>query len=97
MVSGPIDFNWSETKNEWLIRERNISFDDVVFHIRRGDVLDIAPNPNYPGQGMYVLRIGNYAWIVPFVKEDSSVFLKTVYPSRKATRTYLAGELEEQP
>ncbi len=92
MNSEPIRFNWSYDKNEWLKRERSISFEEVVSHIEGGDVLDITPNPNYPNQNMYVIRMRNYVWIAPFIQEDSHIFLKTVYPSRKATRIYLTNE-----
>ncbi len=86
-MSEPINFNWSENKNEWLKQERDISFEEVIFHIERGDVLDIIDNPNYPGQNRYVIRIRKYVWIAPFIQEDSHIFLKTVYPNRKATST----------
>ena len=89
-MSEPIRFNWSDSKNERLKQERDISFEEVVLHIERGDVLDIIDNPSYPGQRKYVIRIGNYVWIAPFIQENSNVFLKTVYPDRKATRDYLA-------
>ena len=89
MVSEPIHFNWSENKNEWLKQERDISFEVVVFHIEGEDVLDIIDNPNYPSQRKYVICTGNYIWIAPFIQENSNVFLKTVYPDRKATRDYL--------
>ena len=92
MVSEPINFYWSDDKNEWLKQERDISFEEVVFHIERGDVLNIVPNPSYRNQNMYVIRMRNYIWIAPFIQETSHIFLKTVYPSRKATRIYLANE-----
>ena len=100
-MNEPRRFNWSERKNEWLKRERSISFEEVAFHINRGSVLDILPNPRYPDQYMYVVRIRDYVWIVPFIQDNSNVFLKTAYPSRKANRIYLTdgrrnGE-EQQP
>ena len=88
-MSEPRRFKWSERKNEWLKRERSISFEEVAFHINRGNVLDVLPIPRYPNQDMYVVRIRNYVWIAPFIQENSNVFLKTAYPSRKANRIYL--------
>ena len=88
-------FSWSPEKNEQLMRERGISFEEIVFHIERGDVLDILEHPNrqrYPGQRVFIVDVEGYAYLVPFVESDAEVFLKTIIPSRKATRDYLGGE-----
>jgi len=85
-------FSWSPEKNEQLIHERGISFEEIVFHIGRGDVLDLLEHPNpekYPGQRVFIVDVEGYAYIVPFVEDDTEVFLKTIIPSRKATRDYL--------
>jgi uncharacterized DUF497 family protein len=85
-------FSWSAEKNESLKRERGVSFEEVVFHIERGDLLDILEHPNqerYPGQRMFVVKVGEYAYLVPVVESENEVFLKTVIPSRRATGTYL--------
>ena len=74
-------FDWSNDKNEILQQQRGISFEDVIFHIERGDLLDIVDNPNYPNQNIYIVRIEDYAYEVPFVQTGCVVFLKTVYPS----------------
>jgi hypothetical protein len=89
---------WSEEKNEILRRERGISFDEILFHIRRGDVLDILEHPNpkkYPRQLVLVVNVDGYAYLVPFVEDVQGVFLKTIIPSRKATKRYLNGEVED--
>ena len=86
------DCSWNSQKNETLIAERGVSFEDVVFYIGNGDLLDILEHPNqkrYPGQRIFVVNIGDYAHLVPFVENDSEIFLKTIIPSRKATDTYL--------
>ena len=88
-------FSWSAEKNRLLIDERGISFEEIVFHIERGDVLDILEHPNpekYPTQRVFVVNVEGYAYIVPFVENEIEVFLKTVIPSRKATRDYLGGK-----
>ena len=88
-------FTWSAEKNERLRRERGISFEEVVFHIERGDVLDLLENPNqqrYPGQRIFVVAVEQYVYLVPFVESENDVFLKTIIPSRKATRQYLGEE-----
>lgn len=85
-------FAWSADKNESLKRERGISFEGVISHIERGNLIDILEHPNqqrYPGQRIFVVDIGGYAYLVPFVESETEVFLKTVIPSRKATNTYL--------
>ena len=88
-------FAWDETKNETLKTERGIGFEDVVFHIERGDLLDILEHPNprrYAGQRVFVVQRDDYVYLVPFVEDEKLVFLKTIIPSRKATRQYLGKE-----
>lgn len=85
-------FVWNSEKNAQLIRERHISFERVIYHIEREGVLDIIKHPNsskYPNQRMFIVNIDNYAYLVPFVENDSEVFLKTIIPGRKATQKYL--------
>lgn len=69
----------------------NVGFEECVVAIEEGRVLaDIAnPNPQYPRQRMLVLRINDYAYVVPYVETDEEIFLKTVFPSRKHTLLYL--------
>lgn len=88
-------FSWNEEKNEQLRRERNVSFEEVVFHIERGDLLDIVEHPNpgrYQGQRLFIVNIDNYCYLVPFIESEEEVFLKTIIPSRKATKKYLKGK-----
>jgi uncharacterized DUF497 family protein len=90
-------FSWDNEKNEWLIKERQISFEEVIFFIERGQLLDIVEHPNqekYAGQRVFVLEINDYAYLVPFVESENEVYLKTIIPSRKATRKYLRGKNE---
>ena len=87
-------FSWSEDKNELLKEERQVSFEDVVFYIEQGFLLDVLEHPNqkkYKGQKIFVIQIDDYAYLVPFVEDDDEVFLKTIIPSRKATKKYLKG------
>lgn len=87
-------FNWNAEKNQQLIRERGVSFEDVVFFILQGDILDNVKHPNsekYPGQRLFVISIDEYVHLVPYVESAEEIFLKTVIPSRKATREYLRG------
>ena len=85
-------FVWNSEKNAQLIRERGISFERVIYHIERNEILDVVKHPNpskYPDQHMFILDIGNYAYLVPFIETKTEIFLKTIIPSRKATRKYL--------
>jgi len=74
---------------------RGISFEAVVFRIERGDLLDVGEHPNqekYRGKRMFIIKIEDYAFLVPFVESEDEVFLKTIIPSRKAARKYLKGK-----
>lgn len=87
-------FTWDAEKNEKLKAERGISFEEILFHIERGDVLDILENPNqekYKGQRIFVVEVEGYVYLVPFDETEKEVALKTIIPSRKATRQYLQG------
>jgi uncharacterized DUF497 family protein len=87
-------FGWSNEKNEILKEERGVSFEEVVFYFERGHLLEIIEHPNqkkYPGQRIFIVNINNYAFLVPFIETEKEVFLKTIIPSRKATRQYLGG------
>lgn len=84
-------FDWSPLKNEQLIAERNVSFEEVVMAIHEGFLLDIIEHSNqdrYPGQKMFVVRLDDYAYLIPFVEDEEKIFLKTIIPSRKATKKY---------
>jgi uncharacterized DUF497 family protein len=90
-------FTWDEAKNDKLKAERGIGFEEIVFHIERGDLLDIIEHPNqerYRGQRIFVVQRNAYIYLVPFVEDDTSVFLKTIIPSRRATKQYLGEEAE---
>ena len=85
-------FRWSPEKNEQLQLDRGISFENIVVAIESGGLLDILAHPNlakYPNQKVLVVASDGYAYLVPFVEKDDHFFLKTVIPSRKATRDHL--------
>ncbi|RZB36081.1 MAG: hypothetical protein SRB2_02490 [Desulfobacteraceae bacterium Eth-SRB2] len=88
-------YRWNFEKNLKLKSECGISFEQIVMHIERGDILDVVRHPNqeeYPYQQIIVVEIDNYAYLVPFVEDENGKFLKTIIPSRKATRDYLGGK-----
>lgn len=85
-------FRWSPKKNAELTASRGISFESIVVAIGSGGLLDILTHPNparYPRQRVFVVTSDNYAYLVPFVEETDYFFLKTIIPSRKATKDYL--------
>lgn len=84
-------FRWNPRKNELLKACRGVSFEDVVLAIETGGLLDMMEHPNptrYPHQGVFVVAMSSYVYLVPHVEEAEYVFLKTIIPSRKATREY---------
>ena len=88
-------FRWNHEKNETLKQERSISFEEIVLAIESGGLLDELKHPNkdkYPNQ--LVVGLDGYAYLVPYVEEIQYFFLKTVIPSRKATKNYLEKEVK---
>ena len=87
---------WSPEKNRKLIEERGISFEMVVFSIQSGGLLDDMVHPNtdsYAHQRLFVVAIEAYVYLVPYVESETDIFLKTIIPSRKATKHYLGAKL----
>jgi hypothetical protein len=87
-------FAWSSDKNDLLKSERGISFEEIVLNIQLGNEVDIFEHPNqerYPGQKISVVLVEEYAYLVPFVENEGEIFLKTIIPSRKATKQYVGG------
>ena len=85
-------FDWDKGKNVKLRSERKIGFEDIQQAIEQGNLLDTKNHPNhkkYPNQKMFIVEIDSYVYLVPFVEDEKKVFLKTIFPSRKATKKYL--------
>lgn len=85
-------FRWDPEKNDALKADRGVSFELVVVAIATGGLFDVLAHPNqekYPRQRILVVAADNYAYLVPFVEDADCFFLKTIIPSRKATRDYL--------
>lgn len=88
-------FDWDEKKNEFLKEKRGICFEDVQRTIEEGGLLDTKDHPNqtkYPNQKIFFVEINGYVYLIPFVEDEEKIFLKTVFPSRKATKKYLRKE-----
>ena len=85
-------FRWSPEKSAVLKQERGVSFEQVVIAVESGGLLDILSHPNqakFPNQRILIVDCDSYAHLVPYVEDADCYFLKTVIPSRKATRDYL--------
>lgn len=94
MISCMKSFNWNADKNQQLIVERGLSFEEVLFYLQNGCLLDDIAHPNtesYPNQCIFVVQIDDYVYLVPYVESDEEIFLKTIIPSRKFTKLYLGG------
>lgn len=90
-------FDWNPEKNEWLKAERNISFDEIALLLSEGLLWRVMEHPNqerYPNQQIFLVPIDDYVYLIPFVMDGETIFLKTAIPSRKATRDY-RKELED--
>ncbi len=90
--------NWNVEKSLKLKESRGISFEDIVYYIEKGEILDDYEHPNqrrYPEQRIMVIGINNYAYLVPYVEDADEIFLKTIIPSRKATEIYFGGKNEK--
>ena len=86
---------YSLEKNELLKKERNVSFEDVLLALEDGNLIDDIEHPNkekYPNQNIFIIliEIKNYVYLVPYVENDTSIFLKTIIPSRKMNKKYNA-------
>jgi uncharacterized DUF497 family protein len=88
-------FDWNESKNQQLKKDRGISFEKIVLAIEDDHVLDIVEHPNkerYKNQYLIIVEIDDYAYVVPSICNKDTWFLKTIYPNRKYTDKYLPGK-----
>jgi len=91
--------NWDKDKNIEIQKERGVSFEVATHYIEIGKIVDVMEHPNkskYPNQKMFLLNINDYIYIVPFVENKDEIFLKTIIPSRKATKQYLQDKKNEK-
>jgi uncharacterized DUF497 family protein len=88
-------YDWDEEKNELLKQIRGVSFEQVVLAIEIGDLVDRLKHPNparYPNQKVFLVKIEDYIYSVPYIEENDKIFLKTIIPNRKATKKYLGDK-----
>ena len=84
-------FNWDPEKNQSLLAQQGISFERIVFEIASGNELAVLEHPNQgrcPGQKISMVQVDDYVYAVPFVETEAEIFLKTIIPSRKATKQF---------
>lgn len=85
-------YDWNPAKNEWLKKNRNISFEQIIFHLSQGDIWMVSDHPNqekYPKQRIYFVVVENNVYLAPHIIKKDVIFLKTVFPIRKATKAFL--------
>jgi uncharacterized DUF497 family protein len=88
-------FDWNDEKNETLKQLRGVSFEQVELAIATGDLIDRLTHPNpakYPKQKVFLVRIADYIYSVPYVEDNEKIFLKTIIPNRKATKKFLGDK-----
>lgn len=88
-------FRWNAEKNETLARERGITFEEIVQRIESGAKVIETDHPNkgkYPNQRILIIDVEGYAYLVPCIIDKNEYFLKTIIPSRKATKKYFGGQ-----
>jgi hypothetical protein len=84
-------YNWNPEKNQLLLVDRGITFERIVFEIASGNELAVLEHPNqekYPGQKISMVQVDDYVYAVPFIETETEIFLKTIIPSRKATKQF---------
>lgn len=85
-------FEWDEGKDAILRAKRGISFEDIEHALTSGGLRADIPHPNqkvYPHQRIFVVSMGDYMYIVPYVMNGETYFLKTAFPNRRYTKKYL--------
>jgi hypothetical protein len=88
-------YDWNDDKNELLKKLRGASFEQVVLAIVSGDLVDRVKHPNpekYPNQRVFLVKIEDYIYSVPYIEDDEKIFLKTIIPNSKATKKHLGGK-----
>jgi hypothetical protein len=88
-----MEFDWSHAKNAELKERHGRGFEDALVALTEGRLLEDRTHPNpsgrYGHQRQFIVELDDYAWVVPFVRNGDHIFLKTMFPSRKATKKYL--------
>ncbi len=84
-------YEFNPDKNAWLIRERGISFNEIIALINEGMLVRISEHHNkekYPNQLIYEVYVRGYIHAIPVEKRGEKIVMKTIFPSRKATKRH---------
>jgi hypothetical protein len=84
------EIHWSQLKSERLKKTRGVSFEEII----SSKLIDIRNHPHNKKQKILVFKYKGYIWAVPYVIGGKTIFLKTIYPSRKLTKLYRKGDLK---
>ena len=88
-----MNFKYNYEKNSQLLKTRGIGFEEIIQTISEGNILDIRKHPNelkYPNQNILYVRVLEEVNAVPFIEEENDcIFLKTLFPTRKARKEFL--------
>jgi uncharacterized DUF497 family protein len=87
-----MEFRYNIEKNALLLASRGIGFEEIITAINNGNLITITAHHNlkkYPGQKIMHVRCLDKVYLVPYViEQDGAIFLKTLFPSRKATKLF---------
>ena len=83
------EIRWSQLKSERLKKTRGVSFEEII----ASKLTDVRRHPHNENQKILVYQYKGYLWAVPYVIDGETLFLKTLYPSRKLTKLYKKGDL----
>ncbi len=79
-------FIFDEEKNQNLLEQRGITFEQVIEAIANDKVLHDMAHPNkekYPHQRLMIVDLDNYTYGVPYLQNEEGIVLKTIYPDRR--------------
>ena len=88
-------YDWNDEKNKMLKKLRGVSFEQVELAIESGDLIDRVKHPNaekYTNQKVFLVKIEDYIYSIPYVEDDEKIFLKTIIPNSRATKKYLGDK-----
>jgi len=83
---------WNILKSERLKRTRGVSFEEII----GSKFIAVKKHPSKNKQHIMLFKYKRYIWIVPYVEDAGTIFLKTLYPSRKYTKRYREGKIDEK-
>jgi hypothetical protein len=83
-------FRLSALKSERLKKVRSVSFEELI---REGFEIKTIASPVRVNQKVILFYYRQYVWAIPYVENETEIFFKTLYPSRKYTKMLQEGRL----